>query len=68
MYRYLLFKKAYRSVETNPYFSYGIKVSHFRVEDITTDRASAKYLADLLNAGQVNPKHLHSFIITFLDH
>ena len=69
MYRYRSDRKQYVSEDGKPYFSYYSKLerSEKRVDDVTTNRAEAKQIVQLLNAGQVHPHFLLSFVSTYID-
>lgn len=69
MFRYRALLKQYKNEEMTLYFSYSITLnqSNVRLEDVTTELEKAQRIVNLLNAGQVDPQHLLSFVSTFLD-
>lgn len=69
MYRYRALLKQYKNEEMTLYFSYSITLnrSNVRLEDVTLSSDVAQQIVRLLNAGQIDPQHLSSFVSTFLD-
>lgn len=69
MYRYRAVRKLYRFENGKHYFGYYIQLerSEKRLEDVTVNASEAKRLVRLLNAGQIHPRFLLSFVSTYID-